>query len=115
MSVRVQPPMALSIDVRVGLTIEDRYLLIAIMRMHGNLGAYRKSSDTSRDVVRAECFGDQRDRLNTIAAINYRQRFDSQNMRVCHGDISFRSLAVASKANIGLADITILPSDTIPS
>src|SRR5437870_3951662 len=83
-----EEPMALAVEFSFGLPFEDRHLLITVMRMQRNLRADRETGQPCCHVLRADLFRDQGDRLDTVAAVDHRQRIDSQNMRFCHGKIS---------------------------
>src|ERR1700751_5696394 len=80
----------LSVNLGFGLSLENCYLLITIMRVQRNFGTRWETGQTGCHVFRANRFSDEGNRLYAIAAVNHRQRIDSQNMRFCHSDISSR-------------------------
>src|SRR5205823_11283958 len=82
---RVQA-VALSINLRFGLPFENRHLLIAVMRMQRNLRAGWKAGQSCRHGFGPDLFGDERYRLNPIAAVDHRQRIDFQYVSLCHGE-----------------------------
>ena len=65
--------MALAVQFRFRLSFENRNLLITVMRMQRNLSADRKTGDPRCYVHGADLFRDQRNRLDTIAAVDHRQ------------------------------------------
>src|SRR5437870_10036969 len=83
---RVQA-VALSINHRFGLPFENRHLLIAVMRMQRNFRAGWKAGQSCRHGFGPDLFGDERDRLNPIAAVDHLQRIDIHEPRPWTGEM----------------------------
>ena len=69
--------MTLSINLRLGFSREDRYLLITVMRMARKLSAGGETGQARRDVLRADLFSDEGNGLNAITEVDHRQRMYS--------------------------------------
>jgi len=78
--------MSLSVNLRFGLSFENGYLLITVVRVQRNFRAGREAGQARRDVLRADLFSDEGNGLYAIAAVDHRQRIDFQNVRLCHSD-----------------------------
>jgi hypothetical protein len=96
--------MSLSVNLRFGLSFENGYLLITVVRVERNLRASREAGQAGRDVLGADLFSDEGNGLNAIAALDYRQRIDSQNVCFCHGKyLLMKSAALVVNLTAGLS------------
>jgi hypothetical protein len=87
--------MPLAVNLGLGLPFEDGYLLIAVMRMQRDFRAGWKAGQPCRHGFGPDLFGDERDCLNPIAAVDHRQRIDFQYVSLCHGEyLLSKSLAL---------------------
>ena len=69
--------MSPSVNFRFGLSFENRYLLITVVRVERNLGAGGEAGQTRRDVLGAGLFSDEGNGLNAITEVDHRQRMYS--------------------------------------
>src|SRR5215475_7122084 len=94
--------MPLAVDLGFGVSFENGYLLITVMRVQRYLCAGWKASQARRDVLRTGFFGDEGNGLNAISALDHWQRIDSQNVRFCHGgSLLLKSRDLCCESNSG--------------
>lgn len=84
-------PVPPAINLRLGLSLEDCYLLVTIMGMERNFRAGRKAGQAGRHVFCSGLFGNQGDGSNAVAPVHNRHGSYPENMRIVHHVFSFNA------------------------